>query len=115
MRHTVTAVVCLLLAGTLAGCSSSSDDPKPTATKTVTATPSLSAAEQKQACVDAWHSLMTADGYDPDAEPPTPAQCGGLPGQADMYMEALRARNAENRARVDECLEDPSCTSVPIP
>ncbi|WP_328436922.1 hypothetical protein OHA71_06515 [Streptomyces sp. NBC_00444] len=115
MRRTTTvllAAACLLA---LAGCSSDSDEPESTPTVTVTAPPSLSAAEAKQACTDAWHTLMTADDYDPDSEPATPVECEGLEGQADMYMEALQARNAENRARVDECLEDPKCTSVPIP
>ncbi|SMF64585.1 hypothetical protein [Streptomyces sp. Amel2xC10] len=106
----------LLLAAclSLVGCSSGGAS-APAPTVTVTETPTLSAAQAEQACVDAWHAVMTADGYDPDAEPPTPSSCEGLPGQADMYMEALQRRNAENRARVDECLDDPSCTSIPIP
>ena len=111
MRRATVLFACLLLAG----CSSAADDPKPAVTVTETAAPSLSAADAEQACVDAWLSVMMADGYDPDAEPVTPTVCEGLPGQAGMYMEALRERNAENRARLDECLEDLSCTSVPVP
>lgn len=113
MRHTTTvllAVVCLAVAGC-----SSGGEPAKTVTATVTASPSLSEAEAKQACVDAWLTVLTADGYDPDAEPVTPGECGGLSGQATMYAEALAARNQANRDELDECLDDPSCTSVPIP
>lgn len=111
MRRTATATLGLI-ALTLAGCTSSEE---PTKTVTVTQTPTLSAAEARQACVDAWLTTMTADGYDPDAEPETPAACDGQSGQADMYAEALRKRNAANREELDECLADPSCTSMPIP
>jgi hypothetical protein len=113
MRRTTTA---LLAAACLAlgGCSSGGE-PTKTVTATVTASPSLSKAEAKAACVDAWLALMTADGYDPEAEPETPGECEGLSGQAGMYAEALQARNQANRDEIAECVDDPSCTSVPIP
>lgn len=112
-RATVMPAVILLL--TLTGCSSGSDEPTKTVTATVTASPSLSEAEAKQACVDAWLALMTGDDYDPDTEPETPGACDGLPGQADMYAEALTERNAANIDELDECLDDPSCTAWPAP
>lgn len=113
MRHT-TATLLTALCLTLAGCSNDSE-PANTATTTVTASPSLSEPEAKAACVDAWLALMTADDYDPDAEPETPGECDGLPGQAGMYAEALAARNQANRDELDECLGDPSCTAWPTP
>ncbi|MDX3645322.1 hypothetical protein [Streptomyces sp. MB09-02B] len=114
MRHATTtllAAACLALAG----CSDGGEEPTKTVTATVTTSPSLSEAEAKQACVKAWLALMTADGYDPDAEPATPDECGNLPGQADMYAEALAQRNAANRESLDECLENPACTGWPVP
>lgn len=114
MRHT-TATLLTAACLALAGCTDGADESTKTVTATVTATPSLPEAEAKQACVKAWLTLMTADGYDPDAEPATPDECGGLPGQADMYAEALAQRNAANRNELDECLNDPSCTTWPIP
>ena len=113
MRRTATTALAVASLA-LAGCTS---DGEPTKTVTVTATqsPKLSDTETRQACVDAWLTMMTTDGYDPDAEPETPAACDGLSGQAEMYAEALRERNAANREELDECLADPSCTSMPIP
>jgi hypothetical protein len=114
MRHTTAVVLaaCLLA---LTGCSSGGEPEKPTVTVTAAPSPSLDKAAAKTACTDAWYALMRSDGYDPDVEPEAPSECEGLPGQADMYMEALQRRNAENRARLDECLDDPGCTEMPIP
>lgn len=113
MRHTAAllAVACLALAG----CSSGGGEPAKTVTVTATASPSVSEAEGRQACVDAWLAVMTADDYDPDADPATPSECDGLSGQATMYMEALQARNQANRDKIAECREDPTCTSVKVP
>lgn len=117
MRRTTVA----LLAATalaLAGCSSGSGDGKPakaTATVTATKTTTLSAAEQRKACVDAWAKLLhdSADASVDDA----PAECGGIPeaDQLDAYMEGLRQRNQENRDAAKDCLDDPSCTALPVP
>jgi hypothetical protein len=117
MRHTTillaAAALALALALALTGCSSGDAEPtKPS--PSITQSPTVSEAEARQACVDAWLTLMTADGYNPDAEPVTPSECDGLPGQAAMYAEALAERNAANRERLDECLEDPSCTEFPV-
>jgi hypothetical protein len=114
MRHTATAVA-LAAVLALAGCTTSEPD-KPAVTVTATKTPELSAAEQKQACVDAWLAVMTADDYDPDEGlDARPGVCEELPGQAGMYAEALQARNQANRDEIAECVEDPACTSMPIP
>lgn len=113
MRHTAAVVLaaCLLLVGC-----SSDGEPEKAVTVTATASPSLSEAEARQACVDAWLAVMTADDYDPDSGlEARPGVCEGLPGQATMYAEALQARNQANRDEIAECVEDPSCTSVPIP
>lgn len=114
MRRTVVllATACL----TLAGCSSSTsseDKPNPTVTKTVTASPSLSEAEARQACVDRWSAAIEEKGTEHSWED-RPAVCEGLADQMAMYMDGLDKKPAENRQRIDECLEDPSCTSVPI-
>ncbi|MGV9881449.1 hypothetical protein [Streptomyces sp. NPDC003006] len=99
----------------LASCSSAADSEPPKATATVIKTPSLSATEQREACVDAWSNALQKDAdTDLDQEP---AECDGLreDDQMDRYMEGLQKRNAINRGDVQECLDDPPCTSLPIP
>lgn len=116
MRRTTTITATLAAAAlTLAGCSSS-DEGKPakaTATVTATKTPELSAEEQLKACVDAWAEVLDQDA---DSEA-TPAPCQGVPDedQLDAYMDGLAQRNQANRDEIAECVDDPSCTSVPIP
>jgi outer membrane murein-binding lipoprotein Lpp len=101
----------------LAGCSSSDgdeggDDPKPTAT--ASATPTLDAAAQREACVTAWAQAIQAGQDDIDQEPEA---CQGLPAgdRLDRYMEGMQQRNQGNRDKIAECVEDPTCTSVPVP
>lgn len=117
MRHTtilLTATACLALAG----CSSADggdDKPTPSAPASAASSPSpeLSKSEARQACVDAWYTVMREQGEATvDDKPPV---CDGLTGQAGLYWEALQRRNEGNRARLEECLEDPSCTEFPVP
>lgn len=87
MRYTTTIVLAAALA--LAGCSSSDGDDKPAAkkpaaTKTVTATPSLSQAETKRQCSEAvaaeapgWEDWSFSPGGWQD-DPRTPDVCQGL-------------------------------------
>jgi len=116
MRRTIILLAAACFA--LAGCSDSSSDddkPQPAVTETVTATPSLSQAEARQACIDEWLAIMTeSPGEEVDFEA-QPAVCEGLPKQLEMYSQAVLERGAANRERIDECVEDPTCTSVPIP
>lgn len=87
MRRTTTVIV-LAAALALAGCSAASDgDDKPKATATAAApkTPEVSAEEARAACVDAWTALLQED--------------------ADAGIKDAPA----------ECVDDPSCTSIPIP
>ncbi len=95
----------------LAGCSSGSTEPA----RTVTASPSLSTTAARAVCVDAWLTVLRETPDDAPDAADKPAVCEELPGQAAMYAEALKLRNAENRARLDECLDDPGCTEMPIP
>lgn len=119
MRRTTTAVLaaaCLALAG----CSSGGEPEKETVT--VTATPKLSTAEKRQACVDGWAKLLDehADEFDTSSmEGPNldePAECKHVPGEShlDMYMDGLKKRNDAARKPLDDCLADPACTSVPV-
>jgi hypothetical protein len=117
MRRTTTAALLTAAVLALAGCAGSGGDSKPEATATVTApkTPELSAAEQRAACVDAWAVLLQGDA-DLGIED-APAECGSVPDgdQLDVYMDGLAQRNQANRDAVGECVDDPSCTSVPVP
>jgi hypothetical protein len=111
MRRTVVALLAAV-ALALSGCSSSGEPEKPAATVTATKTPERSQAELRAACVDAWAEAIEA-GADDDE----PAVCADVEGaqHADMYMEGLRQRNQANRDEIAECVEDPACTSVPVP
>ncbi|MFD7876257.1 hypothetical protein ACFV5G_19490 [Streptomyces sp. NPDC059766] len=116
MRHTTAAILAVATLG-LAGCSGSGrgEPTKPT-TSAPAASPSVDAAGQRQACVDAWLAVMTADGYDPDAGLENrPSVCEGQRDQAGMYADALVRRNEQARKPLDDCLADPSCTSLPVP
>jgi outer membrane murein-binding lipoprotein Lpp len=111
MRRTITLLAAACLA--LAGCSSSdSDGDKPAKpTPAASETPTLSAEEQVQACVDA----VAAD---PDgAEENRPAECAELDSGEwlDALFDGTRQANEANRREIAECVEDPTCTSVPIP
>ncbi|WP_164181061.1 hypothetical protein [Streptomyces sp. 604F] len=99
-----TAAVLLAVATTMGGmtaCSSSDDSGKPdtTATETVTATPSVSEAEAREACVEAWAQALLDDPDLDSADEPT--ECEGLPtgDRLDRYMEGLQKRNAINRGQ----------------
>lgn len=111
MRRTTVALLAAVGLA-LSGCSSSSEPEKPAATVTAATTPKQSQAELRAACVDAW-----AEAIDAGAGAEEPAVCADVEGaqHADMYMEGLRQRNQANRDEIAECMDDPSCTSVPIP
>lgn len=108
-----TAAVLVL---TLGACSSSDggggggDDRKPSAS----ATPTLDQAAQREACVTAWAEAIQAGQDDVNQEPEA---CAGLPAsdRLDRYMEGLQQRNQGNRDEIADCVEDPTCTSVPVP
>lgn len=106
-----------LLAATalaLAGCSSS-DDSKPTPTVTVTKTPKLSAAEHRKACVKAWAKVLH-DNADADQNLDEPNVCAGAGGDHyGMYWDGMMQRNRENQDAARDCLDDPTCTSLPVP
>lgn len=111
MRRTTVALLAAV-AFALSGCSGDSEPEEPAVTVTATKAPERSQAELRAACVDAW-----AEAIDADADAEEPAVCADVEGaqHADMYMEGLRQRNQANRDEIAECVDDPSCTSVPIP
>ena len=115
--RTITATVVTVLALVLAGCSSSGDGkPEPAAsptTATPTPSPTVDLEAARQACKDGWKAALDTSHVDVDDEP---ASCLDVPGEsAKLYAEALVERNAANRERLDDCLEDPACTEMPIP
>jgi hypothetical protein len=119
MRRTLTtAATAILLVGAAACSSNPADDPKPAVTVTATATPSLSAADARQACLDAWRTWLDNEPADYNAETdpaPTLPACAGRTDSVDLGFKAVQERNAENRGKIDDCLADPACTSLPIP
>jgi hypothetical protein len=111
MRRTAVLLACLL---PLTACSAGSD-PAPAVTVTATKSPSLSAADARAACVDAWLAVLENTPDDAPDVADKPAVCEGQAGQATMYAEALQTRNQANRDELDACLEDPECTGWPVP
>ncbi|WP_327666656.1 hypothetical protein OHN37_07450 [Streptomyces sp. NBC_00485] len=117
MRRTTTIALLAAAVLALAGCSTSSggDKPAPAATVTVTKAPELSAAEQRESCVSAWAKVLHDDA-DADQNLDEPAECDGVAGDHyGMYAEGMMQRNRENVDAAQECLDDPSCTALPIP
>jgi len=98
----------------LAGCSSSSGGHTPKATVTVTKTPKLSATEQRKACVAAWAKLLH-ENADADQNADEPAACTHVSGDHyGMYFDGMMQRNRENQDAARKCLDDPSCTALPV-
>lgn len=120
MRHTALATVAVAVTAlALAGCSASSgaDTPKATVTATTTAaqTPEVSTEQARTACVDAWAQVLDADVNADIDQPPT--ACQGLPAgdKLPLYIKGMEQRSEANRKEIDDCIQDPACTSVPIP
>ncbi|MER5653450.1 hypothetical protein ABT076_10585 [Streptomyces sp. NPDC002131] len=111
-----TAVALLAAAAlALAGCSSPGDDSKPTPTVTVTKAPKLSASEQRKACVEAWAKVLH-DNADADQNLDEPNLCASAGGDHyGMYWDGMMQRNKENQDAARDCLDDPTCTSLPVP
>jgi hypothetical protein len=113
-RTAITAAL-LTLAALTAGCSSSgSSDDKPAA-PTATVTKTADQAALRAACVDAWADVIRQNddaGIDDE-----PAACDGLPegDSLDRYLAGLQQVSKANRDEIAECVDDPTCTSVPIP
>ncbi|MFE1845786.1 hypothetical protein [Streptomyces sp. NPDC059515] len=112
--RTATAGLSVLLAAvSLTACSDGgTPDPKPTATVTRT----VDTAAQRAACVDAWAEQLQGNTGEVDIVADEPAVCDGLPDteRGKRYMEGLFQRNEANRNRLDECLDDPTCTDLPV-
>ncbi|MEU6277033.1 hypothetical protein ABZ871_32210 [Streptomyces populi] len=120
MNRTAVATLATIAALALASCSNPGSEPK--ATVTVTKTPGLSATQKRAVCVDAWSRAIDRWNADTDAllnsdpyKDAKPAECGGLPGQAQMYMEALQTRNQAKQDEMQACLDNPTCTTFPLP
>jgi len=115
MRRTTAIATLATVVLIVAGCSNSSgNDPKPTATVTTTKT-QLSAAEQRTVCVDAWATLLQ-DNADASVDE-APSDCDGVPegDKLDAYMEGLQEHNEANRDAAKDCIDDPTCTALPVP
>ncbi|WP_329114475.1 hypothetical protein [Streptomyces sp. NBC_01353] len=102
MRRTALAALAAALCLGLTACNGGGGA-KPAVTVTVTVTPTLSAAEQRQACVEAWADVIGARPDDFDSETdsdPKPAECEAVPEDdyLDAYMDGLMLSNKRGRA-----------------
>jgi hypothetical protein len=113
--RTTAAAALLALAALTAGCSSSDGSDDKPAAPTATVTRTVDPAAARTACVDAWADVIRQKS-DVGMED-EPGACDDLPedDRLDRYMEGLQQVNKANRDQIAECVDDPSCTSVPIP
>ncbi|WP_330349592.1 hypothetical protein [Streptomyces sp. NBC_00582] len=120
MRRTsiaILATACLALAACSAS-GDSDDKPKAPASSATSSAPTLSAAEARQACVEAWAETIASRPDDFNAETDEdvePSACKGLPegDYTDMYFEGLQQANKQGREDLQACIDDPASCPTP--
>jgi Flp pilus assembly protein TadD len=85
-----------------------------------TAPPTLSAAQQRKACVDAWAATIGARPTDFNSETdtdPTPDACAGLPesDSLDAYMDGLQQSNKAGQDALQKAIEDAASADTSSP
>lgn len=117
MRVRAAACTALLAVAALTvGCSSGSTDDKPTATAQPTVTKTVDQAAVRQACVDAVADIPADDSGQVPSEP-VPDACKSLSEHdyLNAYMDGIEQGNQQARDDMQACLDDPTCTSYPLP
>lgn len=111
MRTRITAAAAVAALALLVSCSSDTGDgdkPDPPR-RSASADP----AAAREACVQAWADAFKKN-PDVDLEDDEPAVCATAPGRkSSMYLEGVRKKLDDGRQRLEECGEDPSCTTEP--
>ncbi|WP_461712381.1 hypothetical protein [Streptomyces sp. DSM 41013] len=115
--RTTAAAVGAVLALALTACSSDETPDRPQETdSSAPASPSADTAAAEQACKDAW-SQATENGAIEDGSVSVdnpPAECDGVKNGAGLAADAIREHIQKGRNRMEDCLDDPSCTELPI-
>lgn len=109
--------VALLLGLTACGTTAKPDQPAATATTT---TSTLSADEQRQACVDAIAATISArpSDFNPDTDSdPKPDACATIPEDdyLDAYMDGLQQSNKAGLDELEKAIEDAASAATPSP
>jgi hypothetical protein len=114
--RTALATALLALALGAAGCSSDSSDSKPAKSTRQPAAATVDAAAARQACVDAVAALPANDDGEVPSDP-IPGACKSLSKSdyVDAYMDGVEQGNQAARDDMQACLDDPTCTSYPLP
>jgi hypothetical protein len=117
MRIRMTAAaIGAVLALALTACSSDETPDRPETASSAPASPSADTAAAEKACKDAWTRAVKEGAVDDGSvsvENP-PAECDGVKDQAGLAADALREDIQEGRDRMEDCLDDPACTELPI-
>ncbi|MEU9861316.1 hypothetical protein AB0D99_10590 [Streptomyces sp. NPDC047971] len=118
-RLTAAAIAATAALLALTGCSSQTSDNSPPTAPTTTA-PALSAAEQREACVDAWAATIGARpaDFNPETDTdPTPDACTSLSesDSLDAYMDGLQQTNKAGQDAFKKAIEDAASAATPSP
>lgn len=119
MRRLVTAALAAALLLGLAACGTTATPDQPAATAT-TATPTLSADEQRKACVDAIAATISArpSDFNPDTDSdPKPDACATIPEDdyLDAYMDGLQQSNKAGQDALQKAIEDAASADTSNP
>ncbi|MGW9437949.1 hypothetical protein [Streptomyces sp. NPDC055607] len=117
-RHITAALAAVLLLG-LTACGTATEEPEQPAVTTVTGTPTLSADEQRKACVDAIAATIRArpNDFNPDTDSdPKPDACATIPESdyLDAYMDGLKQSNQAGIDDLQKAIED-AASATPSP
>ena len=103
MHQRLTAAAVAVLALALTGCSSDSADPKPSASSSAPASPTVDQAAAEDACREAWRKALE-DGAIEDGTVSGenhPAECEGVRRSAQIGADVLRVALEEGRDRLE--------------
>ncbi|KPC70907.1 hypothetical protein ADL27_53345 [Streptomyces sp. NRRL F-6602] len=104
MQHRLTAAAVAVLTLALTGCSSDDGaDPKPSASSSAPASPTVDQAAAEKACEDAWRKALE-DGAIEDGSVSGenhPAECEGVRRSAQIGADVLREALEEGRDRLE--------------
>ncbi|MEU3426607.1 hypothetical protein [Streptomyces gardneri] len=124
MRRLTTAALTAGLLLALTACGTADNPPATPASKpgaeAATSSPTLSATEQRKACVDAWAATIGArpTDFNPETDSdPTPDACATIPesDSLDAYMDGLQQRNKAGQDELQRQIDEAASADAQTP